>query len=181
MSRVVRYTYREYRDLPESETKRYELLEGELVMVPSPGKAHQEAVGNVFACLRAFVKERDLGAVYVAPFDVILSEHTVVQPGVIYVVKSRTHIIKSEGVQGSPDLVVEVISPTTRERDLVTKRLIYGRHGVKEYWLVHPDQRIVEVFRLSGTELAPIATYAAAETLESPLLPGLALPVREIF
>ena len=116
----VKFTYEDYKSLPASETKRYELLGGELVLVPSPSEYHQRILRNLAFLLWRFVKERSLGWVYFAPLDVVLGEgedREVVQPDIIFISRERTGIIAEEEIRGAPDLEVEITSPGTAERD----------------------------------------------------------------
>lgn len=176
----IKFTYEDYKSLPESETKRYELLEGELVMVPSPTFEHQYASGGLLEILRRFVRKHDLGVVLDAPLDVVLGED-VVQPDILYVSKRRTRIITHEEIRGAPDLVVEILSPATAQRDRTYKRRLYARHGVREYWLVDPDAKTIEVLSLGERGFESVRLYHANETLSSPLLPGLKIELKEIF
>lgn len=181
---AIKFTYQDYKSLPESETERYELLEGELVMVPSPSFEHQNISGNLEFLLRLFVRDRDLGIVLDAPFDVVLGkpgEERVVQPDILFVAKERREIIQEEEVRGAPDLVIEVLSPATAERDRAYKRTLYARHGVKEYWLVDPEAKTIEVLKLGGRGYERAGLYKGDEILTSPLLPGLAIPLSEVF
>lgn len=177
----IKFTYADYRSIPESETRRYELLEGALVMVPSPGERHQSISGNLEFILQGFVRVSGLGRVYHAPFDVVLSNEEVVQPDILFVSKERSHIITPENIQGAPDLVIEIISPATAERDRSYKRTIYARHGIREYWLVDPENEAVEVLGLGEKGFNPVGTYKGKETLKSPLLPELAIDLSEVF
>src|SRR3989304_5917025 len=99
-----KFTYDDYLLLPED--KRYELIEGELIMVPSPGRKHQEVLGNLYLFLRKFVEESHFGKIFIAPFDVVFSSYDVVQPDIIFVTKERLQIITEENIQGAPDLVI---------------------------------------------------------------------------
>lgn len=180
----IKFTYEDYKSLPESETERYELLEGELVMVPSPTEYHQRISGNLEFILRQFVRERDLGQVYDAPFDVVFGEgeeREVVQPDILYVSKERSQIITEEEIQGAPDLVIEILSPATADRDRTYKRTLYARHGVREYWLVDLEARTVEVLVLGKRGFERAAAYGEADRLHSPLLSGLEIKLEEIF
>jgi len=141
----IKLTYEDYRNAPESERERYELFEGELVMVPSPSEYHQRISVNLEFLLCGFVKQRDLGFVYDAPLDVILSDDTVLQPDILFIGKERAKIIAEEGIRGAPDLVIEILSEATAKRDRTYKKTLYARHGVKEYWLVDPATKTVEV------------------------------------
>lgn len=177
------FTYHDYKSLPYSERQRYELLAGELIpMPPSPGEAHQWACGELAFHLRRFVKERQLGRVYKAPLDVVLGEpEQVVQPDILYVSQARRRIIQEDEIRGAPDLVVEVLSPTTAEKDRTYKRTLYARHGVKEYWIVDPDSPAIEVLQLKERGYGRAGLYHRGETLKSLLLPGLEIPLDEVF
>ena len=178
----TRRTYEDYLNTPDDE--RYELLDGELVMVPSPSFSHQDIALNLGWALKAFATERGLGSVSIAPFDVEFwdgNQRQVVQPDILFVSTARQGIITEANVQGAPDLVVEILSPSTESRDRGYKRELYARHGVSEYWLVDPDAQSVEVLSLgdSGYELG--GTYGPGGTLTSSALPGLNLDLREVF
>ncbi len=184
MKMRIKFTYEDYKSLPESETKRYELLGGELVMVPSPTEYHQRISRNLLFILWEFVRERDLGQVYDAPLDVVLGkgdEREVVQPDIFYISKERVGIIAEEEIRGVPDLVIEITSPATAERDRTYKKTLYARHGVKEYWIVDPDAKTVEVFSLGERGFELIRTYKSDEVLNSPLLEGLEVDLKEVF
>lgn len=173
------FTYAEYQRLPDDQ--RYEVLEGELVMTPGPGKDHQLIVLDLGGLLRSLTRKAGLGLVFIAPFDVILSEQTVVQPDVLYISQERLNIVQERGVFGPPDLVVEILSPSTAQRDLEVKRLLYGKHGVREYWVVDPIARSVEVLTQQGSGLETWQRLVANETLHSPLLPGISVDLNEVF
>ena len=180
----VKFTYEDYKSLPESETKRYELLGGELVVVPSPTEYHQRISGNLEFILRRFVRERDLGRVYYAPLDVVLgegAEREVVQPDIFFISKERYEIIAEEEIRGAPDLVVEILSPGTEDRDRHYKKTLYARYGVREYWIVDPEAKAVELHALGERGFELIKTYKHGETLSSPLLAGLAVDLEEVF
>ncbi len=143
-----RWTYEDYLKLDDD--KRYEVLEGELLEMPAPSTTHQRLVKRIVMLLDSFVEKKNLGEVFVSPVDVILSDTNVVQPDVVFVSKENSEIVKERGIFGSPDLVVEVISPSTLKRDTEDKKRIYAKHGVKELWLVFPGERAVEVFTLKN-------------------------------
>ena len=180
----VKFTYEDYKSLPESETKRYELLGGDLVLVPSPTEYHQRISRNLEFMLWRFVKEQDLGWVYDAPLDVVLGQgdtREVVQPDIFFISKEREKIIAEEEIRGAPDLVVEIISPGTAERDRGYKKTLYARHGVKEYWIVDPKGKTVEVYTLGEKGFELVRAYEAGEALKSPLLEGLEVDLNEVF
>lgn len=175
----VRFTYQDYCLLPEE--KRYELIEGDLLMTPAPGTRHQTVLQRLFKVVEAFVAARDLGRVWFAPLDVILSDEDVVQPDLLYVSKARLGIVTERGLRGAPDLAVEILSEATRERDRVVKRKLYAKYGVKEYWLVDPDGRAVEVLVLGQEGYQTFRVFPEGTTLESPLLPGWRAEVSPLF
>jgi Uma2 family endonuclease len=146
--RVV-LTYEDYAQLP-NDGRRYEIHEGELSVTPAPGRTHQWVVFEVAVALRAHVNARDLGQVYVGPLDVILADSTIVQPDVTFFAKDRLAVLTERGAEGSPTLAVEVVSPYTGRIDRSTKWQLYARFGVPYYWIVDPQSRAVDVFRLVG-------------------------------
>ena len=175
----ARITYQDYLQMPEGE--RYEVLEGDLKMVPAPSERHQRAVLALSYVLVTQVERPGLGRVNIAPLDVILDDDTVVQPDLCIVLKDRLSIVAPEGLRGAPDLVVEVLSPRTAARDRDVKRRLYGRYGVREYWIVDPDGRTVEVLINSGGNMAITGVFAASDRVESPLLSTLELVVDQLF
>ncbi len=181
VERSVKYTVRDYMNLPESEEKRYELIDGELDLVPSPTTQHQDIVGRLFLVLARFVQAGNLGRVFVAPLDVVLSEHDVLQPDLMYVSKERESIVSDPNVKGAPNMVVEVLSPATEDRDRTVKRARYLKYGVVEYWIVDPQSRTIEVLRAEATNFETERIYAPGTTMVSPELPGLEVDVANIF
>jgi Uma2 family endonuclease len=157
------------------------LLEGETNLAPAPSDKHHAVVVKLLVALYQFVTEHRLGQVRVSPYDVVLSNYDVVQPDVLYVSNARANIITPANIQGAPDLVVEVVSPSSAEYDRGYKRTLYSRSGVLEYWLVDPDTETVEVLTVSAQGLAVYASYRRGEALRSPLLAGLALDLGSIF
>lgn len=175
----VKITYQDYLQLPEEQ--RYEVLEGDLRMVPAPGVFHQSVLAALYRAMSAFVEQQGLGRVYFAPVDVILDDDSVVQPDLLVVLAEHMAIVKPEGVRGAPDLVVEVLSPGTAHRDRGIKRRLYGRYGVKEYWLVDPQERTVEVTSQQNGSLETVSLVPPGSEVRSPLLPGLSLVVDDLF
>ena len=177
----IKFSYRDYKSLPESDTKRYELIEGELIVVLSPTTYHQRISGNLEYILREFVRRYNLGYIYDAPCDVVLSEENVLQPDILFITKERSEIITEENIQGPPDLVIEILSSSTAERDRTHKRTLYARYGVREYWIVDPDERTVEIMTLGEEGFEAVGVYQGEARVESPLLPGLVIDLKRIF
>ena len=177
---VPRLTYPELRQMPD-DGKRYELINGEVFVTPSPSEKHQRVLGRLFVRMSLFVETHKSGSVYVAPFDVVFSDKTALQPDILFVSAARKAIIGPEYVLGAPDLVVEILLPHRPRFDRVTKREQYALHGVKEYWIIDPLAENVEVYRLSDNGYELKGTLAGSQTLESPLLEEWKLPVLGLF
>jgi Uma2 family endonuclease len=175
-------TYEDYVLIPE-DGLRHEVLDGEHYVSPSPKKAHQRASSKLHVRLGSFVEERDLGEIYAAPFDVRFSEHDIAQPDLIFISNERTDILNEDNAKGAPDLVVEILSDSTRRIDEGIKRRLYERAGVFEYWLVDPKRQTVTVFRRvrDGFGHAEVLSGERGDVLTTPLLPGLEIRVSEIF
>ena len=164
----TKLTYADYLALPGD--GRYELHDGELVMVASPNEPHQRT-SLLLTRQLLVVEDKGLGRIYVAPFDVILSDTEVVQPDLLFVSQERAHIITHANIQGAPDLVVEILSPSTSNRDWTRKREMYARHGVKELWIVDPDARIIWVMVLRDETISSLRACTVMDSLSSrPLL-----------
>ena len=173
-------TYQDYLNTPDD--VRYELIDGELiVMEPAPTTPHQSVSINLSALLWPFVRRHGLGKVFHAPTDVYLSETNVVQPDVLFVSAARTAIITERNVHGAPDLVVEIASPSTGQRDRGVKLELYARYGVTEYWLADPAAETIETLRLEDGEFVATGRYGRTDTFTTPLLPGLAIDLAEVF
>lgn len=179
MSTAIRFTYQDYLQLPED--RRYEIVDGDLYMVPAPVPYHQRVLRNLEYHLHRYVMERELGEILPAPCDLLLSETDVVQPDIFYISKARLSIIKDANIQGAPDLVIEILSPATEQRDRGIKRKLYARAGVTEYWLVDTTAKTVEVLTLQAGTYQRAGLYGLQDSLLSPLLAGLAIPLSKIF
>lgn len=175
----VKFTYQDYLHMPED--KRYELIEGEFFMVPSPNEHHQHISGELEFALRSFVKKEGSGIVYDAPFDVVFSDEDVVQPDIVFVSKERRNIITKNNIKGAPDLLIEILSPKISYRDRKIKRKLYFKYGVKEYWIVDPEGQNIEVLSISEDGYKTSGIYNINTPLSSPLLKGLLIDLKEVF
>ena len=176
---TAKHTYNDYPGTPDDE--RWELLNGELVMAPFPVTAHQRASRRLLRMLDAFVDQIGVGEMFYAPFDVVLSEANVLQPDLIFVSTEREHIITPENIQGAPDLVVEVLSPSTASRDWRIKLDLYAQHGVREYWVVDPDGQRIWVMAGDDGDLNEVANYGRGDVLTSPTLSGFSADLDQVF
>jgi Uma2 family endonuclease len=176
------WTYEDYKKLPD-DGRRYEIIEGVLYVTAAPDFNHQYTVGEIFAALRTYVRQRQLGIVISAPFEVHLPDiGQPVQPDVLFVPAERTPRPGAEGFTGAPDLIIEVLSQSTARTDRLVKFGAYERAGVREYWLVDPRTHSVEVYSLSEEGTYEMAgQYTPGETVMSAVLSDLALPVDDLF
>jgi len=177
---AIKFTYKDYLLLPED--KRYEIIDGELFMAPAPSTYHQDISRDIEFILWNFVKENDLGKIYYAPCDVILSKSDIVQPDILFISKERIpKIVTEKNVRGAPDLIIEIISPSRISRDKVLKKKLYAKYGVKEYWIIDYRKEEIEVMVLGESGFKTVKKYRKDETLESPLIKGLRIDLREVF
>jgi Uma2 family endonuclease len=176
------FTYEDLLNFPD-DGRRHEIIDGEHYVTPSPNTSHQTIVLNVAAAIRAFLAQQPLGAVFVAPFDVLFSDLNVVEPDLLYVSRERQAIVTHAHVKGAPDLVVEVLSSSTRRVDEITKRKLYERFDVREFWIVDPELEAVKIYRRSGASFGrPLElTLERDERLTTPMLPGFEIPLRAVF
>lgn len=172
------FTYEDLEKMPD-DGRRYELLNGEIVMSPSPSWAHQELVFRLAALLRAFVQDRAGGVVLLAPFEIRLPGPSALQPDVLAFSAERRHLMRRNHAVGAPDLVVEVLSPSTRDRDEGEKLAIYLAAGVHEYWLVDPEAGALRALALDGARARPLPVDG--NRVASAAFPGLTVDVSGLF
>ena len=182
-ARLKEWTYEEFMALPEGGPVRYEIIDGDLCMTPARSPRHQEISGNLFEIIRQFLRTNPLGKVYASPVDVVFSQEPpqVVEPDLVFVATEHLSLITEKNLQGVPDLLVEILSPTTSLRDRREKLALDERVGVPEYWIVDPERNSVQVFRLSGERYGSELEFGLGDRLETPLLPGLSIPLSEVF
>ena len=176
---AAKLTYQDCLDMDGDE--RFELIDGELIMVGSPNEAHQMALGALGTRMYVFSDDRELGKVFFAPFDVLLSDTDVVQPDILFVSNERAHIRTPANIRGAPDLVVEILSPSSASRDWGEKFALYSEHGVEEYWIVDPMNRVAWLMLLRRGVLEIAGTYGIGDTVSSTVLAGFSVKVDDIF
>lgn len=176
------WTYEDYRRLPD-DGWRYEVLRGELRMTPAPSWGHQQAVLSFGFLLKLYLHERNLGEVGLAPIDILLPGGLAspVQPDVVFISRERTAIIHENFVEGAPDLVLEVLSPSNWLTDRRDKFQLYAEAGVREYWVADPKARAIEVFVLRDGAYELLGKFGPGERARSEVLPGFEPAIDEIF
>jgi Uma2 family endonuclease len=176
-----KFTYQDLQEMPD-DGKRYQLIDGELYVTPSPNRAHQRAVGNLHILLRERIEKPGLGVVYLAPFDVVFDQMNVVQPDLLVVGNERLAIITEANVEGVPDIAIEVLSPSNKRFDREKKLQLYGRVGAPELWYFDPADRTAEVFHAEAEgRCVLMAKLSGSDVIRSAVFPGLSLTLDEVF
>lgn len=177
---AYRLTYSDWLHMPDDGSS-YELLGGDLFQTPPPKPEHQEISVVLLQYLIPHVRSTLRGRVFHAPLGVRLSEEDVPEPDLLVILERNLHRIGEQVIDGAPDLVVEILSPGTAGRDLGPKRDLYERHGVPEYWIVDPKARRIEVLVWTDGAYLSAGLYSIGDELRSALLPGLGIPIAEVF
>ena len=179
----VKLTYDDFLLFPD-DGMRHELIDGEHYVTTSPNLKHQKVSGNLHLLIGVWLERHPLGQLFYAPFDVVFSRFDVVEPDLLYMSNDRaTTVLTPANVQGAPELVIEIGSPSTRKRDETIKRRLYEQSGVDEYWVVDPELDVIRISRRAG-EIFTRPTELSAEAgdvLTTPLWPGLDIPLARVF
>lgn len=175
-----RLTAKDLAALPD-DGNRYEIIGGQLFVSPSPNSRHQRVSFELAGVLYAFLKETSTGFGFAAPMDVRLSPNDVVQPDLFVVLRHHSEIIEGPAIAGAPDLVIEILSPSSIETDFLRKSKLYERSGVREYWIVNPEGETVSVQSLDGDRFVIAGEYRREDTLHSSVLEGFELELASIF
>jgi Uma2 family endonuclease len=173
-------TYEIYAAMPD-DGQRYEIIDGSMAMMsPGPSTKHQDVSGELEFELKQSCKSDY--KIYHAPLDVIFNETNVLQPDILMIHRSRLHIVTDRGIEGPPDLIVEILSPGSRNRDKVIKMRTYAKHGVQEYWIVDTESRTMEQYRLGGGEFYELqCLFEGDDRVTSDKLPCISFVVSDIF
>jgi Uma2 family endonuclease len=175
-----RVTFAELQEWPD-DGRRYELYDGEVIVVPSPFPRHQRVAANIEEILREY-EHATGGLMFHAPLDIVFSEHNVVQPDIVFFRQERRHVIDMmAATRAAPDLAVEVLSTGTEARDRGRKMQLLARFGVPEYWIVDPVKNTFEIYVLRGSAYERVAALDEHQDVISPTLPGLTLPAARVF
>jgi Uma2 family endonuclease len=170
-------------DIMPDDGNRYEIIEGELFASRSPSLTHQSVSGNLFLSIKSYLVENPIGEIWATP-GVIFSEFSGVIPDLVFVSNERRNeVAAGDRITGAPDLVIEIVSPGAENvrRDRLAKRQLYGKYGVKEYWIVDFENRTVEVYLLQGRTLKLQSILTEEDEITSSVLPGYRCKVETIF
>lgn len=182
--RDTRLTYEDFVRFPD-DGMRHELIDGMHYVTPSPVTRHQQLAGRLHVAIGSYLElHPEVGQVYGSPLDTVFSPWDIVVPDLIFVAAGQLDILTEANIQGAPAMVVEVLSPSTRKRDLGIKRRLFERGGVREYWVVDPKAEDLTVYRrITDGSLSKISQMGAndAATLSTPLLPGFTLSIEKLF
>ena len=173
-----KFTYDDYAALPD-DGKRYELLAGELYVVPAPNLSHQDVAKRLFRKLDKFFEGNNLGEVFFAPLDVIFGLHDVAEPDILVVTDPSQ--FSTRGIEGPPALVVEILSPSNRKHDLVTKARRYLELRVEHYWIVDPDARHLLCQRATGNRWVTVAEGRDTDRVCDPAWPDLTIDLADLW
>jgi len=178
----VKFTYEDLVNFPD-EGKRHEIIDGEHYVAPSPNTKHQTVSMNLTRAFVLWLERSPMGLLFAAPFDVVLSDLDVVEPDLVYISREHGAILTDKHVRGAPDLVVEILSAASRKTDEVTKRKLYERFAVAEYWVVDPELETIRIYRRVNGAFQRLADLSVEhnDSLTTPLLPRLDLPLAKIF
>jgi Uma2 family endonuclease len=175
----TKYTHADLLAMPE-DTRRREILDGELIVSPSPKLFHQIIIMRLVAAFLRYLERQPIGEIFLSPLDVIFSELDVLEPDLIFVLNEHRHILQ-DWIRGVPDLVIEVLSPGSVSMDRGPKLKAYARFGVPEYWIVDQEALAIEVYRQSSAGYELTETFGEGDSITSQLLPEFALPVASLF
>lgn len=176
----TKLTYADYVALPD-DGLRHEIIDGEHYVTPSPATRHQRISRNLLHLIQTYLDTHPIGEILGAPFDALLSEFDIVVPDILYLSRERVRFLTEKNLQGPPDLVIEILSPSTRSRDERLKRDLYERVGVQEYWLVDPLRDVILVYRRETSRFAAPTQFERGNVVTTGLLPGLQLPVDKVL
>ena len=175
---ITRVTAAEFEELTAHDERRFELIEGEITEMAPPIVLHQDIILNTAFILKPIIPN---GRIYISPIEVYLDEHNIPQPDLVWVAPNSICKVERKRLVGAPDLIVEVLSPSTAKLDKTTKFSLYEKHGSLEYWLVDPEYTQIEVWKRGTNGFERQGVYGVGDTFESAALGGKQVDVTPIF
>lgn len=173
-------TYAEYRALPEN-GKRYEVLEGELYMTAAPVLNHQRVLRTLLGILDRHIQATKWGEILPAPVELYLDKRNFVEPDIVAVSNARRSILREKNIQGAPDLVIEIISPSTARTDRIRKAKLYAKHQIPHYWIVDYADKTLEAFEWSKGGYVLAAALEEDQVFEPSLFPDFKIPLQTLW
>lgn len=174
------WTYEDYLTLP-NDGKKYQIIGGNLYMSPPPIVYHQTVSRNLEFILWEFVKKHSMGDIFFAPIGVVFDNTNVVEPDIIYISNEKMGIKKEKAIFGAPDLIIEILSPSTLKVDVLLKKTLYQRFGVREYWMIDPKKKKVEVYFLEEGQYILQGIFSQQDTVEVKTIQGLKVDLADVF
>ncbi len=178
MTDIVRVSAAEFDELTAHDERRFELIEGEIIEMAPPKIVHQRLLGRLYRTIDDLKPD---GEVLLAPVEIYLDEYNIPQPDLVWVAASSICKIEELRLVGAPDLVIEILSPSTAKRDKTAKFELYEKHGSREYWMVDPDNRLIEVWKRGANSFERQGVYGIGDQFESAALSGKTVEVTPIF
>ena len=176
-----RLTYSDYVQLTPPDSGHYQLIQGELMTMTSPNTRHQRIIRLLTKSLESYLEKYPIGEIFLSPMDVVFTDGDVYQPDILFILESNKHIIEETKINGVPDLIVEVLSPSNAYYDLVVKKKIYEKCGVREYWIVDPLQNTLDLYVLHNNKFQHKIQIEKKGKIPSEIFPGLDLDLETIL
>jgi Uma2 family endonuclease len=170
--RRTRLTYEDYAAITPANNGNYELINGNLIFIPSPTPEHQDVVTELSTLLRVFAKSNNLGKVYTAPLDTTFDETNTLQPDILFIKKERANIIGAKKIEGAPDFVVEMLSEGNAPKEMAFKKYIYETFMVREYWVLNLKNKTIAQYLNEAGEFQKMGTFKSGEVVKSEVLDG---------
>lgn len=174
-------TYEDYVKLTPPDSGNFELLNGRIFFMASPTPTHQEISSLLNTYLGIYIISNKLGKLFAAPMDVLFTPHDSFQPDLLFIAKERLNIIDENKIEGTPDLIVEILSPSNDTNEMSYKKHIYGSTGVKEYWLINVEKQTLTLYKQIENELRWQKDIQKNEVLQSEIITGFELDISKIF
>ena len=177
----ARLTYDDLARMPD-DGLRHEIIDGVHYVTPAPVPRHQMLLVRLLTAIANYLEAHPIGEVFPAPLDVVFTQWDVVEPDVVFVADDQRSILTEPNIQGAPALVVEILSPGTKQRDLGVKKDLFDRGGVREYWVVDPKENIVTIYRRGDGGLIKVQSLPDhTNAITTPLLHGFSLSLEKLF
>jgi Uma2 family endonuclease len=181
LPKAKRLTYEEYARLTPPDSSIYELHNGQIVKMPTPTPKHQLFSTNLVTEINIFIRPKKLGRVIAAPMDTVFTPNDVLQPDILFLSTNNLHLIGDKKIEGAPDLVVEILSPSNHAKEMAYKKMIYELSGVREYWLVNLENQTITQYENLEKEFVKRQVLQKTDVLQAIVLQGFQINVASLF